>query len=81
MSGPAEHEIFSRLIQNLGHAAGCCQQLAHSRQDPRWLLIRDTLEALRESTGKLAIRSALTPAETTAMLDRMVARSGLKLNG
>lgn len=43
----SQMQIALELMQSLNQASGGCEQLAHTRRDPRFLLIRDALAAAK----------------------------------
>lgn len=58
MSELNEAEVYTRMIESIKTAAGCAQQLAHMRQDERWLKIRSMLETSVDRITALAMRRA-----------------------
>lgn len=41
-------KILKDLCDSLTQAAGAASQLTHSMQDPRWMLIRESLDLTKE---------------------------------
>lgn len=70
MSDPSEPQMLSRFLDGIRQASGSAHQLAHARRDPRWLKVRDMLEAIRNSGSQLAVRSALSETATLEALNR-----------
>lgn len=63
------NETMLRFIEAINNAAGCAQQIAHFRRDPRWLQIEGALLMARDGAGKLAAQGVLSNTDRTALLD------------
>lgn len=50
-----EAVLLNELMESLTQSAGGAWQLAHSRHDPRWLVIRDILEMVRSQVADIAV--------------------------
>ncbi len=44
MSAEKAAQVLGELIGGLDQAVGGCSHLIHQRTDPRWMMLRDTLE-------------------------------------
>lgn len=71
-----EPEMLIRFMEGLKQAAGSAGQLAHAQQNPRWLQVRQLLEAVRYNATKMATSSPMPRPEVLKQLDRR--REGLK---
>lgn len=47
-------QMLQELIQGLTQAEGAAGQIIHQHQDPRWILIRDTLSGAKELCFSMA---------------------------
>lgn len=55
----SEPEMLARFIDGLKVAAGSAHQLAMAQENPKWLQIRDVLEAIIENGRKLAMSKSM----------------------
>lgn len=74
MAEDSEPQILIRFMEAMKQAAGCAHQLAHAQQNPAFLLVRDSCEALRQTSMRMAVSKPVPRKEVLAMLDR---REGL----
>lgn len=49
-----QQETLKELVEALGQAAGACSQLIHQQQNPKFILIRDAVELMKEGVLGLA---------------------------
>lgn len=48
-------KLLNQLIESIGQAEGACSQLIYQMdRDPRWLVIRESLELAKEGVTQLA---------------------------
>lgn len=50
--------ILNELVESLGQAAGAAGQLIHTMSDPRWMVIRESLDLAKEGVLKVATFAA-----------------------
>lgn len=50
--------LLNQLIEALNQAAGGASQLIHGMQDPRWMVIRDSVELTKEGVLEIATFAA-----------------------
>lgn len=70
MAETTEPEMLLRFMDGLRQASGSAHQLAHAQQNPAFLAVRDTLEALRVTAMKMATASPVPRQRVLQMLDR-----------
>ena len=49
-------EILSDFMTGLNMAIDASSQMVHARINPKWIAMRDMLQIVKDSIGKLAIR-------------------------
>lgn len=54
-----EVEVLMELVDGLKKAAGSAHALAHYQENPKWLVIRDTLEKLIETSQTLVVQKSM----------------------
>jgi len=57
MKEPNQAILIKEFIEGLGQASGAASQMIHMHQDPRWMIMRDLLESVRDVT----MRSTVIP--------------------
>lgn len=53
-------QLLSEFIEAVNEASGCAWQMVHIFQDPRWMLLRDVLDGVKQLTSKY-VNDALKP--------------------
>lgn len=50
--------LLNQLVEALNQAAGGASQLIHTMSDPRWMIIRDSIELTKEGVLEIATFAA-----------------------
>lgn len=57
---PSEHRLFTDALAGLDQASGACSQLIHQHGgDPRWMIMRDAVEMIKDECRRQASVSAM----------------------
>lgn len=71
MKQPNQKDLMQGFIDSLTFAAGASWQMIHAHQDPRFIPIRDMLEAMKKNCMVLALGPSDDMAEEHARIQRL----------
>jgi hypothetical protein len=58
MKGQSQAQLLLRFMDGISKAAGACSAIIHDHQDPRFIVIRDKLEAVHKASSKIAVQAS-----------------------
>lgn len=51
-------KLLSKFIDGLTKSSGAASAFVHDHQDPRWIVVRDKLNAIKEKAVSIAIKAS-----------------------
>ena len=79
---PAQGATFVRMREHLSLAEGACRQMAHWREDARWLYLAPKMEQLHQMTRLMIVSHYASPLFTILahLLEKLVSAADLLEN-